>query len=309
MKLVTLCLALAALGWPLPSIAQTSDAPTTAPPKHILSSEEIAKLLSSINTGGHNPFPLTPQEKARVDAGMAKSNELDQDAKEALHNKNFVIAEADYRELVEMGTLSFSSYYGLGESLAGQGKTAEAIAAYKVGVYWPLNSPAGQLALSRAGDNRPNLRGCCGGTDAVAWLKYALLLSQTGQNAEAFSVYSQAILWVNDLNRSGITLFSSADPSSPAEFQAAVHIALGLLTGGMLTDPEQAMTEFDHALQLAPDAAVTNYYYGYGWNHLDLKSATRAVDAAQAKAALAKAVASEDGVVKKAAGEELKGLH
>lgn len=306
MKSTSFCLILALLATALPSTAQTNADAGGTPSQQALSAETL-KMVTGVHSGGHLFIPISPQEKARDEAVWAKVNELSHAGEEALHNRNFVLAETNYRDLVQIQSDIPNYYYGLGKALAGQGKTADALAAYKTAVYWPLNSPEGQLALSRAGDNRPNLRGCCGGTDAVAWLKYALLLSQTGQNAEALSVYSQAIVWVNDPARSGITLFSSTGPSSPAEFQAATHIALGLLTGGMLTDHEQAMSEFEQAQKLAPDSAAANYYYGYGWKRLDLQSKTRLADAPQAKAALQKAALADDENVKKAASEALRG--
>lgn len=307
MKSTTFCLALALLASSLPSIAQTNGGASGSPSQKTLSAETL-KMVTGVHSGGHLFIPISPQEKVRVEAGMAKANELSHAGEEALHLKNFAVAEADYRELVQMQSDIPNYYYGLGEALAGQGKTAEALAVYKTVVYWPLNTGPGGAAFSRSIGNPSNLRGCCGGTDALAWLKYALLLSQTGQNAEAFSVYSKAILQVNDANHDGIMLLSSNGPSSPAEFQAAAHIALGLLTGGMLTDHEQAMSEFEQAQKLAPDAAVTNFYYGYGWKRLDLQSKTRLADAPQAKAALQKAALADDPNVKKAAGEELRGL-
>lgn len=246
---------------------------------------------------------------------MDKINDLDQAGTLALRNRNFAAAEADYRELLQVTAapqmapqtmLGPAPYYGLGEALAGQGKTAEAVAAYKMGVYYPLNFTPEAVAVSQAIENKPNLRGCSFPVDAVAWMKYALLLSQTRQNAEAFIVYSQAMRHVSDGNRSGITLFSTTVLPSPVVFQAAIHVALGLLVNDAGNDREQAMSEFDQALRLAPDAAVTNCYYGYGWQRLDLKSPIKAANALQAKAALTKAAASEDDNVKKAAEEAVK---
>ncbi len=235
---------------------------------------------------------------------MATINDLTRAGEEALHMKNFAAAEDNYRQLIQVEPSFLYDYYGLGEALAGEGKTADALAAYKTAVDWPLNTAPEAVAISRSMGNTSNRRGCCGPADAVGWIKYALLLSQTGQNAEAFPVYSQAVVQANDLSRSGITLFSSAGPSSPAEFQTAAHIALGLL----VTDPEQAMSEFDQARQLAPDSAAANYYYGYGWKRLGLQSETRLADAPQAKVALQKAALADDANVKKAASEALNGL-
>ena len=58
-------------------------------------------------------------------------------------------------------------------------------------------------------------------------------------------------------------------------------------------------------MRLAPDSPLANYYYGYGWQHLDLKSRTRTANAQRAKAAFQKAAALGGTDVKKAAGEAL----
>ncbi len=315
MKIMLICLALAALTPELPSTAQTNATPTGTTSQQRLSPAEIRKILSGVHGGG-GPLPLTPQQKALEDAKMDKINDLIQDGTSALKNHNFVAAEANYRELLQVTAspqmppqtlLGPAPYYGLGEALAGQGRTAEAVAAYKLGIYYPLNFTPEAVAVSQAKfGTRANLRGCSFPVDAVAWMKYALLLSQTGQNAEAFEVYSQAMRYVSDGNRCGITLFSATALPSPLVFQAAIHVALGLLVNDTGNDREQAMSEFDQALRLAPDAAVTNYYYGYGWQRLDRNSPTRAANALGAKAALLKAAASEDDTIKKVAADAMK---
>ena len=63
------------------------------------------------------------------------------------------------------------------------------------------------------------------------------------------------------------------------EVYAAAHIALGLLVNDTGNDREMAMSEFDQARMLAPDAAVTNFYSGYGWQRLDPRSPTKAATA------------------------------
>lgn len=313
MKTILLCLALAALSPKLPSAAQTNATSSALASQHRLSPAEIRKILSGVHGGG-GPLRLTPQEKALQDAKMDKINDLDQAGTQALRSRNFVAAEADYRELLQVTAtpqmapqtmLGPAPYYGLGEALAGQGRTAEAIAAYKLGIYYPLNFTPEAVAVSQAIDPKPNLRGCCFPVDAVAWMKYTLLLSQTGQNAEAFIVYSQAMRYATDTAHPEMKLSFPDAPPTPVELQTAVHVALGLLVNDTGNDREQAMSEFDQALRLAPDAAVPNYYYGYGWQRLDPKSSVKAATALQAKAALARAAASEDDNVKKAAAEAM----
>ena len=90
----------------------------------------------------------------------------------------------------------------------------------------------------------------------------------------------------------------------------ALHIAQGLTYGvatwGGHMRQEEAMTEFNQALHLSPDSAVANYYYGYGWQQLDLKSRTRVANTQRAKAAFQKAARLGGADVKKAATEELQ---
>jgi len=312
MKPLVICLTLALTVPALPGATQTNSAQASTASE---ATQALANQLLGLGRNAHHSY-RTPEQKAREAAELDKINDLIQAGTEALHNKNFVTAEADYRQLVQVTTvgpqmasetmLGPSPYYGLGEALAGQGKTAEAIAAYKLGIYYPLNFSPEAVAVSQAIENKPNLRGCSFPTDAVAWMKYALLLSQTGQSAEAFSVYTQALHHATDTAHPEIKLSFHDAPPTPTELQAAAHIALGLLVNDTGNDREQAMTEFDQALRLAPDAAVTNYYYGYGWQRLDPKSPTRAATALQAKAALTKATASEDDNVRKAAEEAMK---
>lgn len=304
MKPTTFCLTLAFLGLTLPSAAQTKSAPHDA--HQSASSPSMMDAIQNLrNVSG--PRPRTPEQKAQEAARLDRINDLVQAGKEALHAKNFAMAEEDYRQLVQDHTLGPFPYYGLGEALAGEGKTASALAVYKTAVYWPLNTGPEGIAFSRAIGNPSNLSGCCGPTDAVAWMKYALLLSQTGQNEEACSVYSEAVRHAPDTAHPAINRSFEGSLPSPVELQAAAHIALGLLVNDTGNDRELAMSEFEQAQKLAPDAAVTNFYYGYGWQRLDLQSKTRLADAPQAKAALQKAALADDENVKKAASEALRG--
>ena len=226
---------------------------------------------------------------------------------EALHLKNFAAAEVDYRELVQIDSDIPNSYYGLAEALVGQGRIAEALAVYKRVVYWPLNIDPQALAVMQARDT-PSPLNCNLPIYAVSWMKYALLLSQTGQDAEAFAVYSGAVHLAGDTNHPDLKPLSGIEQPTPTELQAAAYIALGLLVNDTGNDRELAMSEFAQARALAPDAAVTNYYYGYGWRRLDRSSPTRAADAGAGESSTEKAAASEDAVVKKAASETLDGL-
>jgi len=138
-----------------------------------------------------------------------------------------------------------------------------------------------------------------------SWMKYALLLSQTNQQAEAIRIYQKALLVVPDITERTITRFPDATTLAPREFQASVHIALGLCASfGVGSD--KAMAEFAKARQLEPASSLTNYYYGYGWQRLAPAVRAKYGTPQQAKAALQKAVKLGKGDVKLAAAKALK---
>ncbi len=305
MKLTLIARVVALSAFAAPCLAQVTapQAGSAAPKGSFAALIPLLKTMHSLS--GSN---LSPKEKVQVAARMATINDLTKAGTEAMRLKNFVVAEADFRELIQVDSSPYN-YYGLGEALAGEGKTADALAAYKTAVDWPLNRDPQAIALSQAmGGSTSNLRGCCGPADAIAWMKYALLLTLTGQETEARARYMEAArLLPGRLHPEAALTADDGTPVSTARFQSAVHLALGVM-GSERDGGEQNMTEFEQALKLAPDSAAANYYYGYGWKRLDLQSKTRLADAPVAKAALQKAAQADDAAVKKAAGDELRGL-
>jgi len=284
MKLITIFLALTAAPLALPSAAQ------------------------SLIIHHRHGFPNPPALLAR----LALESETRIAGMKALRNGDFTTAEADFRESIKADSLSPSNY-GLGEALAGQGRITEAIEAYRAGIYGPPYTVAVLNDIPLHGLINPNVRECPGGAGAEAWMKYALLLNQMGQSAEAIVIYQKALPNVPDMSELTHSRFPNAAALSPSEFQAAAHIALGLLDefGGDNTidspDSQQirAMQQFDKARQLQPDAPITNYYYGFGWQHLYPSERAHYGHAAQAKAALQKAVSLDNGEIKAAAEKAL----
>ncbi len=68
----------------------------------------------------------------------------------------------------------------------------------------------------------------------------------------------------------------------------------------------RAFTEYGKALALEPDWALTNFYYGYGWQRLFPADKAQLGSVRQAKAALLKATRLGKGDVKKAAEKALQ---
>ena len=237
-------------------------------------------LISS----SHNSRRATPEV-------IARNQQCQSDLQEGnanLQAKNYALAEADFRDALALEH-SGPAYLGLAEALVGQGKTAEARQAY-----FMLFHPG--LRESWGGSYMPK-----------AHLEYALLLNQSGEWAEAVAHYNASLADLPHGVLPPLTFLNPAMPQ-PGALAAAAHVGLGLYDN-FEYEPDssaKAFQEYNAALQLAPSSGLANYYYGYGWQRLDLKSPARAAAAPQAKAALAKAAASDDSAVKKAAQEMLQ---
>ncbi len=292
-----------------PCVAQTNTAQTgtaqASPTPSTPSPQALRAALDYFFRASHDIHrsSLTPEQKAHSAAVLAKINELEHAGAKALRDGDYTAAEAAFRESLDTCP-SPSTYYELAEALTGQGRGAEAIAAYRGGIYGPPFTTPIQNDIPLHGQFNPDIRVCPGGGAEVAWMKYALLLSQTGQGAEAAVIYRKAVIRVPESDRPGMSL--ALPPGTPAaDLQAAAHVALGLCATFSGSQYDKAMGEFDAARRLCPDSPLTNYYYGYGWQNLGAKARLKVADAQQVKAAFQQAAAYGTDPVKKAAGEAL----
>lgn len=307
MKLIIPSLALIATVLVSPCAAQTVTAQTGTTPGSLSPQATRALAITLFRNSGSGHSSLTPQQRARVEAVRTRISGLEQTGAKALRAGDYAAAEADFRESISISP-EHSTYYELGEALVQQGRSAEAMEAYREGIYGPPFTTPIQNDIPIHGQFNPNIRTCPGGGAEVPWMKYALLLSQMGQGAEAVVIYKKALPEVPEANHPGMSLALDTDTPEPEAFQAAAHVALGLCATWVFPDHDKAMTEFDAARRLRPTSPLTNYYYGYGWQRLDPKGAAKQGSAVQAKAALQQAAASGGGEVKKAAEEALTGF-
>ncbi len=266
---IALCLAVAA--WPV-----TADPNPNRPPPM------------------HSNTPMPPALFTR----LLQAQDDERDAKLALQAKNYASAEAGFRNVIA-DFPSGMAYYGLAETLAAQGKTAEALQAY-----WQLFHP--DAHQSWGGSYFPQ-----------AELEYAVLLNRTGHWAEAVAMYEKALPDVSDQGMKRINVHFDPATPQPAEMEAAAHIGIGLeaiWAGGDFdaSKSERAFQEYGKALKLMPEWTVANYYYGYGWQRLDPKDQAKlAANPGQreaVKATLEKAAKLGTGDVQKAAVTELQNL-
>lgn len=314
MKPLLFSFALVAMTSAMSCTAQTGQSPTGADKVRFVPGNTSPQQMQALTTylfehtiRGHGL--QTPQEKAKMEAIRTRLNEMERTASEALHSGDFPAAEAAYRSLIETNPFSTESHYGLGDALAGQGRVADAIAAYRVGIYMPLNAEKSLNDIPLTEPSRGKLTGCQNQTVAASWMRCALLLSQSGQAAEAVVIYNQALPRVSGLSESRLNPSLDSDAPALETLQAAAHVALGLcITFDSTPDHERAMSEFNAARRLRPDSPLTNYYYGYGWQRLDPKGIARRANAAQAKAAFQQAAAYGNNDVKKAAEHALTGF-
>ena len=261
----------------VPSVADPS--PVVPPKQHSLTQYTIVPTAKMI--------AKSAQEETDYMSSMAEG-------KANLRAHNFILAEENFREAVSVRPTE-EAYLGLGEALVGQGRTMDALQAYQSIFHSNVVRVPGSVNASKDASK--------------ADLEYALLLNQNGQWAEAAAHYNDALPQLVDF---GLKNPVQLDPHAPQPLALTVGAYIGLgLYDNLGYEPDsntKAFAEYTTALGLAPNWDAANYYYGMGWSRLDLKSSVRAAHAAQAKAALKKAAASDDAVVKKAASETLEGL-
>jgi len=231
-----------------------------------------------------NPVSITPEQQAI----MEKAVLLTHDAAASLHAGFYAQAEKEARQALSLDDFGVPDEV-LAAALDAEGKDREALQAYRTVVEHYDVQPR-------------NL------------LPYSLLLLKSGQWGQAVTVYNQAIAQFSQKYLLRVNSHFSPDVPEPAALAVALHIARGLTYEAASdwageSQHKEMMAEFSKALQLAPDADLANYYYGFGWQHLDPKERAKIGSIQQAKAALQKAILLGNGDLKKAAEKALKDLN
>ena len=244
----------------------------------------------------HRPAVIPPQvqEAARESFHMASAAAAD------LHAGRYALSENEAREALGKDATNGAAEEVLAAALEAQDKDLEALQQYQ--------------AVVQHYDSQPrNL------------LPYAQLLLKSGQWTQALAIYDQVlprlpdvglhpetpIVHDGDLMRAN-SHFSPNMPE-PAALATALHIAHGMIynaTPDWAGEPQntEAMAEYGKALQLAPNNALGNYFYGAGWQKLTPGERTKFGTLQQAKAHLQKAEKVGNANVRAAAAKALKAL-
>ena len=241
----------------------------------------LVVLLSTAPATADEPLPLhhfssvMAPDPPQDTAARQQSGALNRVGKEALQENRFPAAESAFRGAITIHTGWGPSYYGLAQALTAQGKTPEAIQIYRELIY-----PRSNWVSST-------------GTETRTLMNYAALLAQTGQWAEAVSIYEKALPDLPGGDLPKIDVHFDPRVPQPTELLAAAHIALGLAANfGNDSDDNRAVDEYRKALSLAPDWDLANFYYGFGLRHVGRR--------AEAQAPFAKAAQMGNETLKKA---------
>jgi tetratricopeptide (TPR) repeat protein len=228
------------------------------------------------------PWESPKELAARYAAVKARETEiarLDEAGIAALKVAQYAEAEDDARQSVALGLSSGRGIQVLAAALDAQGKTSEALAAYK--------------RIAEMGDDTPQNE-----------LPYALLLLKTGHWAQAVRAYERQL--PNNADKGLMRPYSDFSPTvpRPKELTAAIHIELGLATGwggyhGVGNERRgQALAQLQQGLALEPKWAVAHLFYGRQLWDMGRRS--------EAQAAFRKAAALDQGDVKAAAEQAMQ---
>ncbi|MGI4788988.1 MAG: hypothetical protein ACRYFS_09070 [Janthinobacterium lividum] len=249
-------------------------------------------LCVQVQAQDHVRFPIPPQKLAAQEEAVV----LIRQAAASMKLDNYAEAEDEARQ-----ANSFSYQAGIPDeyiaaALDAQGKDKEALQAYQ--------------ALAASGQPRD-------------LLPYAQQLLKSGQWAQALGVYNRALPLLPDVgihpesplvSHKDLMIANSqfsSDVPEPVALATALHIARGMVyntSSSWIAESQdkEAMGEYEKALQLAPDNALANYFYGVGWQKLSPSDRAKFGTTQQAKAHLQKAEKTGKASVKAAAQKALK---
>ncbi len=212
-----------------------------------LSQLSSAQTASSSNTPGSITAVVSGPTNNITQEGAARMGAADMLVRQgdALANKgDWKQAEVCYRAAMVENPNDFFALCRLSHHAFQSGDTATALSCYRVMFYSAGSFQGGSLREEG---------------------EYAILLSQTGQMAEAIPVYNELVRFL-DYSAEGTPMLklllpiysSSSKPFSIEEFQAMAHV------GAAMNDPDDAdkLAHLQAAAKLYPASGIADYYLG-----------------------------------------------
>ncbi len=249
------------------SIAGLPDNPATVHPK--------------VNVASAVRRPYDPKREARDN----KYEQLLEKGDKSLA-ANPALAERYYQKAFALITYRPDAWLGLARAMDAQGKSVQALAAYRQA----FNPPSGSGLYS----SFP--------CDVASFARYGALCAENGQQEEAMKIYHQAGDRLNpkpDVPL-GADDFSSQQLRARLEMVRGIALAESKEHSGQDRDKE-ALRAFKKAAQEQPDDALVQFYLGYG-----LRKAGQFVEA---QTAFQKAAQRDtEGTVKSASEENLRAV-
>ena len=189
--------------------------------------------------------PLMTPESRQAMADMDRALHLGKDGDQHAGRGEWDAAFASYRQAITLFPNWPAFYYGLAQCADAAGDVHSEIAYYRYGIY----------QVDRYGRHYLDIA-----TNRL--MEYVLLLSQTGQDEEALSVYRYAAHLLNyvDGKPAMLLLLPEYGPGevapTRAQIQAMARVGLAYVQEGNLGQHMAAMANLHDAVRLYPDSAV-----------------------------------------------------
>jgi tetratricopeptide (TPR) repeat protein len=201
------------------------------------------QLLPIDPATGQLVFP--PDLQAKFDAIEKAGKLADKGGNEATGG-DWTDAVADYQQALSLDPNEGSALYGLGDYSLIKGYTQAALGYYRQAIYTHPDPPA--LPQIRAGN-------------AFRLMEFALLLSQTGQQDEALTVYRHAKQMFRINLKMPLPDFGDGPgqvPFTPPRLQAMAQVGWAYDYGDF--KPTEAGARLQQAIALDPDSPVPYFY-------------------------------------------------
>ena len=223
----------------------------------IISTVAMAFLCAyaSAQIGGSGRIPYTPQEQQALNNYAAMtlgSIKLSNAGDVAFKRGDLKEAQDDYQQAAAKWPGSHVALYGLGDCEQKTGDIADAITHYRAAIYYPTAhaGPPVQPAIREWNTDR--------------LMKYVLLLSEDGQDAEAMTVYHHAVNLIDyeDGKQRIKVMLPDFGPGglayTPQRLQAMAHAGIAITT----SDDQEELSHLQQATSLASDVPVTHFFLG-----------------------------------------------